>query len=66
MVVSLKILINAKFSQALMNPRIVKGQNEHNSKNQRKYLDREVYEYYYLDLEKRLNSSRHHVHYSTK
>ena len=66
MVVSLKILINAKFSQVLMNPRIVKGQNEHNSKNQRKSLDKEVYEYYYLDLEKRLNSSRHHVHYSTK
>ena len=66
MVVSLKFLINAKFSQALMNPRIVKGQNEHNSKNQRKSLDKEVYEYYYLDLEKRLNSSRHHVYYSTK
>jgi len=65
MIASLKILINTKSSQALMNPRIVEGQNEHSSKNQRKSLDRELYEYYCLDLEKRLNSSRHHVHYST-
>ena len=61
MIASLKILINAKFSQALMNLRIVEGQNEHNSKNQRKSLNRELYEYYYLDLEKRLNSSRYHT-----
>jgi hypothetical protein len=35
MVVSLRILIKYEFSKALMNPRIVKGQNKLNSGNQR-------------------------------
>jgi hypothetical protein len=46
-----------------MNPGVVQGQKEHNSKNQMKSLDRELYEYCYLGLHKKLNSSRHRVHY---
>jgi hypothetical protein len=63
MIVSLRILIKIELSKTLINSRVVQHQNEHNNENQRKYLDRELYKYYCLDLHKRLNSSRHHVHY---
>jgi len=63
MVVSLKILTTVEFSKALMNPRVIQGQNKHNGENQMKSLSRELCEYYCLDLYKRLNSSRYHVHY---
>jgi len=60
--VSLRISIEVKFFKTLMNPGVVQGQKEHNSKNQIKSLDRELYEYCYLGLHKKLNSSRHRVH----
>jgi hypothetical protein len=62
-VVSIRISINVEFSKTLMNPRVVQGQNKLNCKNQRKSLDKELYEYYCLGLWKRLNNSRHHIHY---
>jgi len=61
--ISLRILIKAGFSKALMNPRVVQGQNEHNSENQMKSLDRGLCEYYCLGLHKMLNSPRHRVYY---
>jgi hypothetical protein len=63
MVVSLRILTTVEFSKAFMNPKVIQGQNEHNGENQRKSLSRELCEYYCLDLYKKLNSSRYHVHY---
>ena len=62
----LRILIKTEFSKTPINPRVVKGQNEHNSENQRKSLDKELCEYYCYDLHKRLNSSRHRIHYLAK
>ena len=49
-VVSMRISINVDFSKTLMNPRVVQGQNKLNSENQRKSLDKELYEYYCLGL----------------
>lgn len=49
-----------------MNPRVAQGKNKHNSENQMKSLDRELYDYCYLSLHKKLNSSRHWVHYLSK
>ena len=43
-------------------PRYVQGQNEHNYKN-RKMSEKELCEFYCLGIHKRLNSSRHHVHW---
>jgi hypothetical protein len=60
--VSLRISIEVKFFKTLMNPGVVQGQKEHNNKNQMKSLDRELYEYCYLGLHKKLNSSRYRVH----
>jgi hypothetical protein len=48
----LRILIKAEFYEALMNPRIVSGQNEHNYENQRKSPGIELCEYYCLGLYK--------------
>ena len=63
MTISLRISIKTEFSKALMNPRVVQGQNKHNSENQIKSLDRELCEYYFLGLHKKPNSLRHCVHY---
>ena len=62
-VLSLGISIKVEFSRIIMNPRVIEGQNEHNNKNQRKSLSRELYEYYCFVLHKRLNSIRNHIHY---
>jgi hypothetical protein len=60
-IISLRILIKVEFSKTLMNPRVVHSQNKHNNENQRKYLGKEICEYYYLDLHKRLINSRHDI-----
>jgi hypothetical protein len=46
--------------------RVVQGQNKHNNENRMKYLGGELCEYYGLGLHKRLNSSRHRIHYLAK
>jgi len=46
----LRISIKAKFFEVLMNPRVVQGQNEYNNENKRKYLGRELCDYYYHGL----------------
>ena len=33
MIISLRISIKTKFSNALINPRVVQGQNKHNNEN---------------------------------
>jgi len=48
--ISLRILIKVGFFIALINSRVVWGQNEHNNKNQTKSLGKELYEYYCLGL----------------
>jgi hypothetical protein len=63
MTVSLRISQKVEFSKTLMNPKVIYGQNEHNNEHQKKYLVRELCEYYCFDLHKRLNSSRHCIHY---
>jgi len=55
-----------EFSYVLMNLRVVQCQNKHNNESKRKYLSRELCEYYYLGLHKRLNNLRHRVYYLTK
>jgi hypothetical protein len=44
MVIYLRILITTKFSKAVMNSKVVQGQNKNNNENQMKYLCRELYE----------------------
>jgi hypothetical protein len=63
MIVSLRISKKIECSKTLMNPKVVYDQNEHNSEHQKKSLVRELCEYSYFDLHKRLNSSRHCIHY---
>jgi hypothetical protein len=43
-----------EFTKALMNLEDVHGQNKHNSENQMKSLGRQLCEYYYIGLHKRL------------
>jgi len=52
-VISLIILIKAEFSKAFMNLGVVHDQKKHNSeKNQKKYLGKELYEYYCIGYTK--------------
>ena len=39
-VVALKILIKTEFSKAYINQEVSQYQNEHNNKNQKKFVDR--------------------------
>jgi hypothetical protein len=64
--ISLIISIKIKFSEALINLIAIQGQNKYNSESQMKYLDKELYEYYYFSLHKSLNSLKHLVYYLTK
>ena len=66
MVIFFRILIEVEFYKAHMNWRVVQGQNKYNNENYKKSLGRELSEYYCLKLHKRLNSSRHCVHYLAK
>jgi hypothetical protein len=52
-VTSLRILIKTEFFKTLINLRVVRSQNEHNSENQRKSIDKELCEYYYHYLHKK-------------
>lgn len=65
-VVSFRFLINNKLSKTFINPRVVQNQNEQNSESQINSSDRELSEYCYLDLYRKLNSSKHLIHCFTE
>lgn len=46
-----------------MNERVVHSKKKHNNKSQKKSLDRDLCEYYYLSLHRKINNSRYYVHY---
>ena len=58
-----RVLKKTEFTKIFVNLKDVHSQNKHNSENQMKSLGRQLCEYYYIGLHKRLNSSRHCDHY---
>jgi hypothetical protein len=57
-----RISRKVEFSKTLINQRIVQRQNEYNSENQRKSLGTKLCKYYCLDLYKKINFLRYHIH----
>lgn len=53
-----RISIKTEFSKAIIKLGVVYSQNEHNNENQRKYLGRQLCEYYVLVFIKALYSLR--------